>query len=76
MYSVGAQLADTLAGIRADGLYKPERLISSAHLVPSSFFDARVTASTCSALIAPSSNASARFGVASNVLERSVVFAA
>ncbi len=30
MYSVGTQLADTLAGIRADGLYKPERLISSA----------------------------------------------
>ena len=52
------------------------RAINSARFVVSSFLAARVTASMWSAVIAPSSSASASRGVLFRVLERSVDFAA
>lgn len=52
------------------------RSMNSTRLAPSSFLEARVTASTWSPVIAPSFSASASFGVDSSVVERSVDFAA
>jgi hypothetical protein len=49
---------------------------NSSRCAGSSCFELRVTASMCPAVIAPSPNASANFGVAANVSDRSVVLLA